>query len=309
MEKRDHWLDVLDDEPRSLDVDAALARVRQAPGRRTARSGWRWPAAGLALAATVLIGQQALSLFEVRQVLVLKYPVGELPMELMLPNVFPFYPMNEIQRWRPSSAAEASAQAGFRARQLRSTHVPHQPRFTVEQYPAVERRIDGRAIAAALAKRSSAPIPIPAGLDGGLVTVRASGRALISRYGNCPRLVGPWDACAMLIQTNPPVIELPTGVDHAAYVEFSLRLVGISAGDAQTFLRMSHQAPTLFLPLSEEVLDFSTVALKSGSGLLMRYAPAANGTAFALEWARDGQRFMLMGRDPARAVELANSLD
>jgi hypothetical protein len=315
METPERLLRLLDEElPSTLNVEASLARVRAAAYPKPAAAAWRpwirWPIAACAGLATVLIAQQALSVFEIRKVVPLRYPVGQLPYELMLPNVLPLYPANEVKVTRVENAAEATAQAGYRVRTLQSAQLPYPPSFRLEQYPTVERTIDLAKIREALAQRNAAPVAFPRGLEGGRVAIRWRGLAVVTRYGNCPRLVGPWDACAFLIQQNAPLLELPAGVDAGEFTEFSLRLIGLSAADARLLRETLPAAPSLFLPMDDDaMLDVAAVKLGRGPvGTLVRYRPKEAGHAFSLQWTEGSQVFTLMGRDPSQAVAIADSL-
>lgn len=313
METPERLLQLLDDEPPALDVEGSLARVRAAqpatPASRAYRRPWFWPAAAFACLASALIGQQALSYFELRRVTPLRYPAGQLPYELMLPNVFPMFPANQVQTQRAATAAAATALAGYRVRAIRSPRLPHDPAFRVEHYPDVTRTIHRAAIEAALASRGASPVDFPAALDGRTVAIRHRGPAVVSHYGRCPRLIGPWDACAFLIQQNPPALELPAGVGAGEFTEFSLRLIGLPPAEMRALREHLAAAPSLYLPFDESMLDVTTIPLRSGAGILVRYKPTAAGQAFSLQWTQGGQLFTLFGRDPAQAAEIADSLE
>ncbi|MBY0503791.1 MAG: hypothetical protein K2X03_07770 [Bryobacteraceae bacterium] len=310
MEPPDRLLQLLDDEPQGLNIEAALTRVHAAQPARPHRRIWYWPVAAFASLASVLIAEQALSLFEIRKVVPLRYPAGQLPMELMLPNVFPLFPAKQVRASHAANAGEASAQAGYRVRILRSPQLSaYEPSFRVEHYPAVERTIDRARIEAALTARRAPPIAFPAALDGGTVAIRWRGPAVLTHYGHCPRLIGPWDACVFLIQQNPPALELPAGVNLSEYTEFSLRLIGLSPADARALREQLPVAPSLFLPFDESTLDVSIIPLLNGTGTLVRYKPTPAGQAFTLQWTEGGQLFTLTGRDPSQAAAMANSLE
>jgi hypothetical protein len=326
METPDRLLHLLDDDVplTASQVEAVLARVRATVHPKRTSSGhhkwmqwgwirwcWiRWPIAACGGLAAVLIAQQALSLFEIRKVVPLRYPVGQLPFELMLPNVFPLYPAKQVKVTHASNAAEAAAQVGYRVRTLRSALLPYPPSFQLEQYPTVERTIDRARIEAALARRNAAPIAFPKALAGGRVAIRSRGTAVVTRYGNCPHLAGPASACAFLIQQIAPLLELPAGVDAVEFTEFSLRLIGLSAADAHMLRETLPAAPSLFLPMDEAVLDVAAVKLLRGTpGTLVRYKPTMAGQAFSMQWTEGSQVFTLMGRDPSQAVAIADALE
>lgn len=223
---------------------------------------------------------------------------------LLLPNVFPMYPANAIKPIKASSRAEASAAAGFSVYQLNTDL--GQPSFRVSQHAPLERTLDKQAIDAELRRLNREPIPWPQGLDGATLQLNL-GKSAITHYGQCPTIVGPWNSCAFLLQFRPPELRLSTPIALAALTVFSLELAGLSRTRAQSLAKLGS---TFFLPFEENNCTLQQTKVKNSPAVLILYPKAPNGEeAFNLQWQERGFSFSLFGRDPSRAIALAESLN
>ena len=279
-----------------------------------------WP---VAIAASLLVGilavpstralaQSAWNTLTVGPVQHVKRDFSKVSINLLFPNVFPMY--RRSKTWKPTSEVEADALAGFPIRKIVSPLLPYSPTFRIEQPPVLERVIDMNAIRADL-QRLGRPLPsiIPANVDGAKLSVRPQGRSAITSYGDCPQLVGPWRACAFLVQTRPALLELPTGMAWEPFTRFSLELAGLTSEQSR-YLATRSRLPPLFLPLDDGA-ELTTVTIRGDQGMLLTYSPNTQNNrpqnqevAFVLEWRENGFQFTLFGRDPKNAIPLAEAL-
>ena len=225
---------------------------------------------------------------------------------LLLPNVFPLYPAHQNQRWEVSSVAAASEVAGFTAKTLTIPSLPA-PRVQVILPPTIRHVVNLQAAESDL-RRFGRKLPtVPPGLDGSEIVLEPQGKSVWSWYGECPELIGPGKACAMLVQAPPMTLGLPSGVSHEDFTRFSLELAGLPPDAAQALANWSRMQPTLFVPL-EARSELRRVRVRGGEGTLIVY-PQQNGeTAFALEWQEGSFLYRLFGRGPENAISLAESL-
>jgi hypothetical protein len=224
---------------------------------------------------------------------------------LLLPNVFPLYPQNQAVRWTPDSQEAASSLTGFPVRTIAGSALS---RFQVVESPVLEHVVDLQTVQADLQRLGRAMPALPAGIDGAHIVLEPQSRSVFSYYGTCPELIGPWKACAMLVQSRPMVLRLPALLNASDFMRFSLELAGLSVQDAGELLAMAGGGPTLFLPL-ETNAEVRPARVRGAAGMLVIYPRSQSGeVAYALDWQEDGFYFRLFGRDPEQAVSLAESL-
>ena len=303
-------------EPLAVD-DAAVERAwAKVTAPRGSSFSWRWP---LAAAATI-VGLGLLSptgrvwAEDIWTRLVLRQTVAvELELEgakpsLLLPNVFPFTPVDRAARQRADSPLAASALAGFPVRTLHSPALPYVPRFVVEQTTVQERVFDLAEAKADLRAVGRAEPEWPFGIDGARIVLEPQGKQVTSYYGNCSKLVGPWTSCALFVQAPSMVLRLPGHLRPVDYTRFSLELAGVPTDKAATLARLFGASPTLFIPLETKAV-VRKVRMRGTDAALIIYATDPSGeTAYLLEWHEQGFDFRIFGRDPSRAVAIADTL-
>jgi hypothetical protein len=221
--------------------------------------------------------------------------------KLLLPNVFPLGPYGKS--WRPATLFEAEQLTGFHILTMASPQLPYQPTFRVEDPPPIERKIDVAEIREELKALGRPPVEEPSGIDGVSFVVRQK-RMVVTSYGSCPQIVGPWRACAFLVQSQPYILELPPEIDPDALTRYSLELAGFSPSVAAELMARTKNAPTMYLP-TEPGTTLETVTVRGQTGNLMRYA---DGVAFVLAWREGEFQFTLFGRDPEQAIRMAETL-
>lgn len=297
-------------------VDQAWAQVRKSlvlPRPQRIRSR-RLPFASAAVLAVVMLSTPAITIWAqtIWARIVLGRTAGiEVDLKfstpnLLLPNVFPLYPAHQNQRWEMKSAAAASEAAGFTARILASPSLPA-PRIQLVLPPTIRHVFNLRETESDLRRFGRKLPPVPPGLDGSEIVLQPQGKAVWSSYGECPELIGPGKACAMLVQAPPMTLSLPSGVPHEEFTRFSLELAGLPPDAARSVAVWSRMQPTLFLPL-EARSELRRVRVRGGEGTMIVYPQQAGETAYALEWQEDGLSYRLYGRGPANALSLAESL-
>jgi hypothetical protein len=278
---------------------------------------WRWTlavAAGLAglfllTPAGRIWAQTVWSRFVLNTSLNVQIDLEHATPSLLLPNVFPLYPQNEALQWPAGSAEEAAALAGFSVRTLAGPRLQPSPKFQVIQPPPVIDHVFDLATAQADIRRLGRVMPaVPSGIEGAHIILEPQGKTVVSRYGTCPQLIGPWEACAMLVQSRPMVLKLPSSVSLPEYARFSLELAGLSASEAESVLALAGGSSTLFLPL-ETKAEVRPARVRGAAAMLAVYPPSERGeTAYMLDWREGEFDFRLFGRDPEGAVSLAESL-
>lgn len=227
---------------------------------------------------------------------------------LLLPNVFPFTVPDRSARRRADSPFAASALAGLPVRTLQSPLLPHPPRFVIEQLTVQERVFDLAEAKADLKALGRAEPEWPAGIDGARIVLEPQGKSVISYYGNCPKLVGPWTSCAFVVQSPSMVLRLPGHLAPVADTRFSLELAGVPKDKAATLARLFGASPTLFIPL-ETKAEVRRVRVRGTEAMLITYPTDPSGeTAYILDWHEEGFDFRIFGRDPRRAVAVAEAL-
>ena len=112
----------------------------------------------------------------------------------------------------------------------------------------------------------------------------------------------------MLIQSRPMILKLPARLEAGSYVHFSLELAGLPSQQARALRDAAQGRPMLFLPL-ETSSQLRQVRVRGESATLILYPPSQTGqVASVLDWQQDGFDFRILGRDPATAVALTESL-
>lgn len=314
------WANPLPDQPL---VDQPLAAWQlpfwTGPAPSSERAGSRllayWPLAAVILLGLGLSTPPGRLLAEVlwRSITLARVENIQLDLQratpnLLLPNVFPFRPANQVKRVLAESPAVASALAGFAVRQLPPLRLPNPIRITVAEEPELRHTVALAGIQEDL-QRLGRPMPtLPAGIDGAEIRILPNGKSVTTAYGECPELVGPWKACALVVQSRLPVLQLPPALSPDAYVRFSLELAGFSPQEASRLAQFHARQPTFFLP-TETAAQLRPVTVRGAQGTLLIYPPAASGeTAFVVQWVEDGFHFQIFGRNPDTAIALATSL-
>ena len=294
-------------------VERAWAKVSAPRGRSFP---WRWP---LAAAATIVglgvlsptgrvLAEDLWTRLVLRQTVAVELELEGAKPSLLLPNVFPFTVPDRAARHRADAPLAASALAGFRVRTLESPLLPHAPRFVIEQTTVQERVFDLAEAKADLRAVGRAEPDWPVGIDGARIVLEPQGKSVTSYYGSCPKLVGPWTSCAFLVQSPSMVLRLPGHLAPVAYTRFSLELAGVPKDKAATLARLFGASPTLFIPL-ETKAEVRKVRVRGTEAMLITYPTDPGGqTAYSLDWHEDGFDFRIFGRDPSRAVAVAETL-
>lgn len=314
-----HKLRLLDEEPNLTDDAIALAWQRTQSVRLAARpslaKAW-WPmaaAAGLAGVllltpigrATALTLWQSLTLTRVQNVSI--DFTGMTP-NLLLPNVFPLRDSALLKTQFAGSAKEAADLAGFPVRSLGSPHLPFTPTIRVTEEPELRRTIDLASIETDLREMGRRLPTLPAGIDGAEIRLIPGSKVVTSSYGECPQLVGPWKACAVLIQSRPVTLQLPSHLSAEDYLRFSLELAGFTREQTEALAELHRKQPTLFIPLETQA-EVKEVRVRGTTGSMVVYANSDSAdTAFVLEWLEEGFLFRLFGRNPTHGLEIAETM-
>lgn len=291
-----------------LEVNAAWAAVRR---RRAKGRSWAGVAGAVAAAVALVVlaipstrlwAQSIWNSFVLRHTEVVTLSWATTSPELLLPNVFPLAPYGES--WRTNELAEAEQLTGFSVGTLASEWLPYAPAFRVEQPPEIVRTVDLSLMRRELTRLGRPMVEAPPGIDGAKTGLRPQGRMVVSSYGQCPQLVGPWRACAFLVQARPRVLDLPPGLAVAPFVQFSLELAGLPSRQARSLMEAAGTPSMSFLPL-ESGSTVEKVTVKGAPALLVRYP---NSVAFILHWQAGEFHYELFGRNAERAVAMAETM-
>jgi hypothetical protein len=232
----------------------------------------------------------------------ISFDIALLSPELMLPNVFPLSPPDAAKSIKVSSLSEAGAAANFPVYTLQASL--GQPTYTVVESPTLEKTLHKKVIDHELRRLNREPVQWPEGLDGGTIKL-ILGKTVLTRFGQCPTIVGPWNSCAMLAQSRPAELHISAPIALAALTVFSLELAGLGRVRAQSFAKLGS---TFFLPFDNDC-KLQQTKVNNSPAILTLYPKAPNGEeAFNLQWQERGFSFSLFGRDPSRAIALAESL-
>jgi hypothetical protein len=312
-------LELLHEEPNLSDDEIARAWQRMQAARlpaRTSSSRAFWPLAAAAGLTGILLltptGRataeavwQSLTLTRVENI---SLDFSKTTMNLVLPNVFPLRGVETTRTQHAKTATEATDLAGFPVRSLRTPYLPFTPSIRVTEEPELKRTIDLAAIETDLRQMGRRLPALPAGVDGAEIRLKPASKVVSSSYGECPQLIGPWKACAVLIQSRPMTLQLPPQLSVEDYVRFSLELAGFSGEQIEALARLHRKQPTLFVPL-ETTAELRQVHVRGTTGTLVVYAKTDSAdTAFLLDWLEDGFYFRIFGRNPSLAVDIAETL-
>ncbi len=141
--------------------------------------------------------------------------------------------------------------------------------------------IDLAGARAILEAVNSDPLVLPDTLDGASV------------YATIPAGVEQvWDDDFSFYQSESPVVEYPDGMDTAVLGEALLRVLGLSAEEAQRLAQEIDWTSTLLLPIPTEFATFSEVSVNGKSGIGIS---SLEGNGSAIVWQEDGMMYMLNG--------------
>ncbi len=301
-------LTLLNGPPAPIDLDQSWQRFQHKRHRARQRR------ALLTVAATVLLAiilspqtrawaQQAWTTYVLGHPNSIALDFAKNSPTLLLPNVFPLYPAFATKPLRTTSHTEATAAAGFPIKLLNGQ--PGAKTFLIQQPPTLERKLEKSAIDAELNRFQRDPISWPSNLDGATVKL-TQGKNAITHYGTCPTIVGPWNSCAFLVQSRSAQLHLSVPIALAAFTAFSLELAGLSRTRAQSLAKLES---SFFLPFETNNCTLQRTQVNRFPATLILYPKAPNGEeAFNLQWQQQGFSFSLFGRDPSRAIALAESL-
>jgi len=257
-------------------------------GRATAEAMWR-----------------SLTLTHVENV---SFDFSKTTVNLLLPNVFPMSAASNVETQRTESVTEASSLADFSVRGLRTPHLPYPPSIKVIDAPEIQRTIDLAAIQTDLRQLGRILPKFPTGIDGAQIRLKSGSKTVHTSYGQCPQLIGPWKACAFLLQSRPSRLELPSGLAVDEYIRFSLELAGFSPEKTDALVRLHRAQPTLFIPLKTNS-EIRQVRVRGTTGMLIVYEKTNSvDQAFVLDWQEDRFLFRIFGRNFLHAIEMAETL-
>ncbi|MCU0484521.1 MAG: zf-HC2 domain-containing protein [Anaerolineales bacterium] len=339
MTETQHQLDVLSAEVKPLALLQARAHYQAyASQKEMETKGMKqniftryrtlWTAATLVLILAVAlafppvraIANNFLGLFRVQEVSVFEVS-DALPeqlsqssqMELLFSESMQFEQYSEEQV--VSSAAEASALAGFAVRQPQGAD--GDLKFQVTPSGKVQFVVELERLHAVLDEMGRSDLRLPQSVDGAVVSAEIQPGVSIS-FGPCVEVVGDpddpdsvyYEDCTSLMQIPSPVVEAPAGLDIQQIGEVYMQFLGMSPEDARRFSEQVDWANTLVVPIPMNALDYQQVAVDGVTGTLLKPAGPEMQQEYLLFWVKDGLVYALSGEGGlAEALAIVDSLE
>lgn len=214
------------------------------------------------------------------------------------------------------SAADASSLANIPVRL--PTGLSGTPKLTVQPGTSLSFKVDLASIQAILSEAGFKDIQLPKALDGATVNAQlpmivtatyGDFQATGQSNGQDPDMSSQWCAnCTVLVQLASPTIQTPEGVDLTAIGKAYLRLMGMSAAEADSFSQTVDWSTTLVIPVPNFAAH-QTVSVDGVNGVLIQQNPDS-GAQYMLIWVKNGIVYGLTGYGSSQsALDIANSLN
>jgi hypothetical protein len=198
--------------------------------------------------------------------------------------------------------AEASAQAGFDVRV--PAWLPADSRIietAVTGPRAIRVTGDSARLKDLLDALGIDDVTVPEGLDGQTATLEVAPVVMI-RWEHGQRR-------SRLLQSLPPELTMPAGIDVAALGEIGLRILGLSAHDARQFAGSIDWANTLVVPIPPTATSFRQVDVSGRQGLWIAYQPPNESPTNLVLWASDDRVYGLLSLQGIdQVLAMANSI-
>lgn len=213
-----------------------------------------------------------------------------------------------------NSLGEASELAGFQARvpgiPIGETHIFFQDSTTIRLV------IDQDRWQALLEGMGYDDFVIPESADGAEVTFSLPA-AVIVGIGDCEynqvsevKLGHPdTENCTVYLQSRPPTIQAPPGVDINRAGQILLQALGMTAEEAEEFSNTVNWATTLVVPVPSDV-EYHKIIVEGEDGIFLEEDYASGKSVYSLLWLKDGILNALIGDGSlVEALESINSLE
>jgi hypothetical protein len=286
----------------SIDRDAALARLRgaiakQPPIRERAPLIWGTIAAALVvgllvLSATAGLAQQILRILHLNRVRVVRIDLSRVP-----EAVLSLHARVIQQAGEPRAVANretASRLAGFAPHLVRPMTLNGEPQLYVIDEQSYEQVFDAAKLTAILKESGNSNIALPSWIDGARLLVHVP-KGVIATYGQCEGPLNPGPNCTVLAQVPAPLVIPSPNVNMPELMEFCLRLLGVSEGEAKRVVDATGGVPTALLGLPSDAKSLEEIDLDGETGSLIRYQAPSNPARYTLIWQRNGMLYSLSG--------------
>ena len=115
--------------------------------------------------------------------------------------------------------------------------------------------------------------------------------------------------CTLLMQSETPEVEAPSGLDINQAGQVMLQILGMSPEEATAFSNRVDWSTTLVVPVPQGA-DYRDVTVDGVDGVLLEDTYAGGNARFTLIWVKDGMFYALSG-DGTRysPVKMGNSME
>lgn len=202
-----------------------------------------------------------------------------------------------------ASVEEAGQAVGFPVRAPATLpETPTESQITVRDRTLLSMQVNVDALRQLLTIAGINDVTLPDALGAEPITVDVSAWAA-QRYAG-------QDWSIELYQGRSPDVTLPDGVDLAALGRIGLRVLGMSADEAETISRQIDWTSTLVVPILPQIQDVRSVTVNNREGLLVGTSEA-DGKSWFLYWQENDQFYILEANgaiSDAAVLAAANSL-
>jgi len=292
MENAEQW--VVDqmaclDPPVGWQPDAATARARfreRAKVKRPSWAAWAAAAAALGVASIVLlpagrgVAQQVWQFLTVRRVgfiQVNSWPAGvRSPQVGIIGTPLPPVPARDVD--------EVRARVQYEPRLPHAGVLSGNPQLYTTFGVSAGTVVNAADLELALRKAGVTDQSVPTSWDGAQIALHTSG-VVIAQWPD-----------VVLAQSLPLTLTAPPGFDFPAYSALVLRVLGVSADQAQRLASQMGTAPPWLAPLVQDLTERGTVeeiALRSGPGTLLQENGGAK--TVTIVWSVSDRVYVLRG--------------
>jgi hypothetical protein len=296
------------------DGRAAVQRFASARDRRRRLSStwtWRLVTASIILIALMatptvrVAAQKAWQTLVARHVAVVEVDVARLP-DAVKEALGDQDLGGHISMVSAFDIAEASRRAGFTVRQVPPPLLSVTPQMAVVSPFSMEDRVlSASALERAAKARGITDVTVPPAWDGVHIHVDVGSLVIANYSGQWLNESGPW-----LLQTTPISIRVPPDFDLPAFVDLSLRLLGLDAAQASTLSQKTVTSSMAFFVVDRTShRSVAEVPLRSGIGTLIHDVGTDRRETLTLIWNTADRQYALHGAMPEYlAISIANAM-
>jgi hypothetical protein len=220
-----------------------------------------------------------------------------------------------------ANAQEASKEVSFGLRLPAGQ--PIMPTIAVQGGSAFDVVVDRTRTQSLLDEFGRKDLILPETLDGAVISVDIP-IGINAAYGDCPDLIMDKEQkanedtqskkvhfpdCIILTEVPSPTVKTPPDLDLAKLAQVGLEFAGMKAEEARAFTEGVDWTSSLVIPIPKQDSTVEQITLDGVNGSLVKHSDGYI-PRYVLIWVKDGIVYALngWGTDPAKAIEMANSL-